>query len=269
MFGPPVGVFGQVSACSVHHQYSSRVSPFQAKTGTPCGLSGVPFGPTAMAAAAWSWVEKMLQEAQRTSAPRATRVSMSTAVCTVMCREPVTRAPASGWVSAYSLRIAIRPGISCSARVISLRPNAARERSATLKSCRLSTVVITGCSSGWVEVGTADLRGGGHRGAQKDTGMPAYAQRSPSEALSPSAGPSWTARPPSAATSGSVPSYTAGARRPPVRLRTLPARSTQGDDRAAGWSFSGRRAGWSGRRGSPRGRGPWRPRTRCRCPVSR
>ncbi len=44
--------------------------------------------------------------------------------------------------------------------------------------------------------------------------MPAYAQRSPSEALSPSAGPSWTARPPSAATSGSVPSYTARARRP-------------------------------------------------------
>jgi len=38
--------------------------------------------------------------------------------------------------------------------------------------------------------------------------MPAYAQRSPSEALSPSAGPRGTARPPSAATSGSVPSYT-------------------------------------------------------------
>ncbi len=149
MFGPPVGASGQVSACSVHHQYSSRVSPFQAKTGTPCGLSGVPFGPTAMAAAAWSWVEKMLQEAQRTCAPRATRVSMSTAVCTVMCREPVTRAPARGCASAYSLRIAIRPGISCSARVISLRPKSARERSATLKSCRLSTVVIASCSSGF------------------------------------------------------------------------------------------------------------------------
>ncbi len=153
MLGPPVGVFGQVRACSVHHQYSSRVSPFQAKTGTPCGSSGVPFGPTAMAAAAWSWVEKMLQDAQRTSAPRATRVSMSTAVCTVMCREPVMRAPARGWASAYSLRIAMRPGISCSARVISLRPKAARERSATLKSCRLSTVVIASCSSCWVEGG--------------------------------------------------------------------------------------------------------------------
>jgi len=87
---------GQRSACSVHHQYSSSVSPFQAKTGTPCGLSTVPLGPTATAAAAWSWVEKMLQLAQRTSAPRAFRVSISTAVWMVMWSEPITRAPASG-----------------------------------------------------------------------------------------------------------------------------------------------------------------------------
>ena len=33
---------GQVRICSVHSQYSGRVSPFQAKTGTPCGSSGVP-----------------------------------------------------------------------------------------------------------------------------------------------------------------------------------------------------------------------------------
>ncbi len=45
----------------MHHQYSSSDSPFQANTGTPAA---------AMAAAAWSWVEKMLQLAQRTSAPR-------------------------------------------------------------------------------------------------------------------------------------------------------------------------------------------------------
>ena len=32
MFGPPSA---HVSACSVHHQYSSSVSPFQANTGTP------------------------------------------------------------------------------------------------------------------------------------------------------------------------------------------------------------------------------------------
>ena len=93
-------MFGIVSPqfriCWVHHQYSSRVSPFQAKTGTPCGSSGVPSGPTTTAAAAWSWVEKMLQETQRTSAPSATRVSISTAVWIVMCSEPAIRAPASG-----------------------------------------------------------------------------------------------------------------------------------------------------------------------------
>src|SRR3954463_9203028 len=128
---------GQVSICSVHHQYSSSVSPFQAKTGTPCGLSAVPFGPTTIAAAAWSWVEKMLQLTQRTSAPSAVSVSISTAVCTVMCSEPATFLPASGCLLPYSSRSAINPGISCSARVISLRPNAASDRSATLKSVTL------------------------------------------------------------------------------------------------------------------------------------
>ena len=65
------------------------------------GLLDRAVGPTATAAAAWSWVEKMLQEAQRTSAPSATRVSMRTAVWTVMCSEPAIRAPASG------LRVAV------------------------------------------------------------------------------------------------------------------------------------------------------------------
>ncbi len=83
----------------MHHQYSSRVSPFQAKTGTPAGASTVPSGPTTTAAAAWSWVEKMLQEAQRTSAPSATSVSMRTAVWIVMCSEPAILAPASGFES--------------------------------------------------------------------------------------------------------------------------------------------------------------------------
>ena len=78
----------------MHHQYSSSVSPFQANTGTPAA---------AIAAAAWSWVEKMLQDAQRTSAPSATSVSMSTAVWMVMCSEPVMRAPASGLVVAVAL----------------------------------------------------------------------------------------------------------------------------------------------------------------------
>ena len=132
MFGPSAS--GHIKACLVHHQYSSSVSPFHAKTGTPCGSCGVPSGPTAMAAAASSWVEKMLQEAQRTSAPSTVRVSMSTAVCTVMCRDPVMRAPRNGLLWPYWSRMAMRPGISCSARRIWSRPAAARERSATLKS---------------------------------------------------------------------------------------------------------------------------------------
>ncbi len=73
----------------MHHQYSSSVSPFQANTGMPAA---------AIAAAAWSCVEKMLHDAQRTSAPRATSVSISTAVWMVMCSEPVMRAPVSGLV---------------------------------------------------------------------------------------------------------------------------------------------------------------------------
>ncbi len=53
----------------------------------------MPSGPTATAAAAWSWVEKMLQLAHRTSAPRAVSVSISTAVWMVMWSEPVIRGP--------------------------------------------------------------------------------------------------------------------------------------------------------------------------------
>jgi hypothetical protein len=132
MFGPAPS--GHIRTCSVHHQYSGSDSPFHAYTGTPCGSATVPVGPTTTAAAAWSCVEKMLHDTQRTSAPRVTRVSIRTAVWIVMCREPVIRAPVSGFVWPYCARIAIRPGISCSARRISSRPNSASERSATLKS---------------------------------------------------------------------------------------------------------------------------------------
>jgi hypothetical protein len=68
---------------------------------------------------------------------------MSTAVCTVMCNEPATRAPASGLRASYSCRIAIRPGISCSASRIWVRPASARDRSATANSTplRLDTVL--------------------------------------------------------------------------------------------------------------------------------
>ena len=75
---------GPRSVCSMHHSYSSSVSPFQAKTGMPRA---------AIAAAAWSWVEKMLHELQRTVAPRCISVSISTAVWIVMCRQPTMRAP--------------------------------------------------------------------------------------------------------------------------------------------------------------------------------
>merc|ERR1740138_610216 len=61
---------GTVIICSVHHQYSGSVSPFQAKT--------VEVPALAMAAAAWSWVLKMLHEHQRTLAPSAAKVSINT-----------------------------------------------------------------------------------------------------------------------------------------------------------------------------------------------
>merc|ERR1719433_2572793 len=53
---------GTVIICSVHHQYSGSVSPFQAKTVAVPAL--------AIPAAAWSCVLKMLHDAQRTFAPR-------------------------------------------------------------------------------------------------------------------------------------------------------------------------------------------------------
>jgi len=131
----------------VHHQYSSRVSPFHANTGVPA---------CAIAAAAQSCVEKMLQLAQRTSAPSASRVSMSTAVWIVMCSEPMTRAPASGRDAAYFARTAMRPGISFSAMMISLRPHSARLKSATLNGRVVSiagiSFVTTAMSPSFVRV---------------------------------------------------------------------------------------------------------------------
>src|SRR3954451_5968738 len=141
MFGPLPS--GHTSVCSMHHQYSSSDSPFHAYTGTPFGSSGVPSGPTTAAAAAWSCVEKMLQLAQRTSAPRLVSVSISTAVWIVMWRLPVMRAPASGCSPAYFSRRDMRPGISCCASSISLRPYSASDRSATLKSVLVAVVVVT------------------------------------------------------------------------------------------------------------------------------
>ncbi len=49
-----------------------------------------------------------------------------------MCSEPDTRTPFSGFSAACLRRIAISPGISCSAIEISLRPQSASAMSATL-----------------------------------------------------------------------------------------------------------------------------------------
>ena len=55
----------------MHQLNSSSVWPFQAKTGMP---------DSAIAAAAWSCVEKILQPDHLTSAPKAVKVSIRTAV---------------------------------------------------------------------------------------------------------------------------------------------------------------------------------------------
>ena len=81
----------------------------------------------------------MLQDAQRTSAPSATSVSMRTAVWMVMCSEPVMRAPVSGLDSPYLSRSDIRPGISCSASSISLRPNVGQGKIGNLEVGRRRT----------------------------------------------------------------------------------------------------------------------------------
>mmetsp|Transcript_108615 Transcript_108615/g.302871 ORF Transcript_108615/g.302871 Transcript_108615/m.302871 type:complete len:270 (-) Transcript_108615:3-812(-) len=117
---------GTVIICSVHHQYSGSVSPFHAKT--------VAVPAFAIAAAAWSWVLKMLQDAQRTVAPKACKVSISTPVWIVMWSEPQMLRPLNGWAGPNSARAAMSPGISCSASVSSLRPNSAKPMSFTLDS---------------------------------------------------------------------------------------------------------------------------------------
>src|SRR3546814_3894875 len=78
------------------------LSPLIANTGTP---------EAAIAAAAWSCVEKILHVAQRTLAPSAVSVSISTAVWIVMCSEPTMRAPFNGCDAPNSSRKAIRPEI--------------------------------------------------------------------------------------------------------------------------------------------------------------
>ena len=82
-----------------------------------------------------TWIEKMLQDDQVTSAPSSRRVSIRTAVWTVMCRQPAILAPRRGLLGPYFCLRYIRPGISFSARVSSLRPQSAREMSAVNRLC--------------------------------------------------------------------------------------------------------------------------------------
>ena len=74
-------------SCARSPNTPPATSPLWANTGVP---------PAAIAAAAWSWVEKMLHEHQRTSAPSAVNVSIRTAVWIVMCSDPAIRAPRKG-----------------------------------------------------------------------------------------------------------------------------------------------------------------------------
>src|SRR5262245_57933200 len=102
----------------------------------------------------------MLQLAQRTEAPRSRSVSMSTAVSTVICSEPVMRIPRRGFSGAYLRRIDIKPGISCSATWMALRPHSARLRSLTLKSCEgLPLAALTGGFATFARAG-GSLTGG-------------------------------------------------------------------------------------------------------------
>ncbi len=49
-----------------------------------------------------------------------------------MCKQPAIRAPFKGFSSRYSFRKLIKPGISASANLISLRPQSAKLISLTL-----------------------------------------------------------------------------------------------------------------------------------------
>ena len=109
------------------HQYSSRRLALPGKDGNAGGL--------AIAAAAWSCVEKMLQaHPADVRAKLPTSDSMRTAVWIVMCNDPMMRTP--------SQRLTARPYFSRSGHQaghlvlgnleISLRPKSARPMSATL-----------------------------------------------------------------------------------------------------------------------------------------
>lgn len=77
-----------------------------------------------------------------TWAPSSIRVSISTAVWTVMCRLPAILAPFKIWAAAYLRRHAMSPGISFSASMISLRPSSASFSSAEINNRIIKEHVI-------------------------------------------------------------------------------------------------------------------------------
>src|SRR5262249_5115829 len=116
----------------------------------------------------------MLQLLHVTWAPNSVSVSISTAVCTVMCKQPAIRAPASGFCLPYFLRSDMRPGISFSASMISLRPSSARLKSATLNGNLVSTcdtgTSFESCECDLITYQYSLMRDGGpFRAAQEST----------------------------------------------------------------------------------------------------
>lgn len=65
-----------------------------------------------------------------TSAPSSFKVSIRTAVWIVMCKQPAILAPFKGFSPPNCFRRLIKPGISFSAKEISLRPQSANFKSA-------------------------------------------------------------------------------------------------------------------------------------------
>ena len=85
------------ASCSRAHPWSTVSAGCTTDTPHPCHSSGHGMPALAMAAVAWSWVEKILQLDHCTSPPRQTWVSLRTAVSTVTCRGTATWPPSVTW----------------------------------------------------------------------------------------------------------------------------------------------------------------------------
>ena len=99
-FGPEPS--GQTSASSVHHQYSSSVSPFHAKTGDALRILGRAVGADRDRGGGLVLRGEDVARHPAHVGAELVSVSISTAVCTVMCRQPMIFAPASGLLAAIA-----------------------------------------------------------------------------------------------------------------------------------------------------------------------